>query len=54
LVDALNPNEVWILDKGTDGFATVRRASDDPVVRHMVAEGMPLGALWFSEYLDSL
>ena len=52
LVDALNPNEVWILDKGADAFATVRRASDDPIVRNMVAEGMPLGALWFSEYLD--
>ena len=54
LVDALSPNEVWILDKGPDAFATVRRASDDPVVQSMVAEGMPLGALWFSEYLDSM
>ena len=54
LVDALNPNEVWILDKGADAFATVRRASDDPIVRNMVAEGMPLGALWFSEYLDDV
>ena len=54
LVDALNPKEVWILDKGADAFATVRRASDDPVVRSMVAEGMPLGALWFSEYLDGM
>ena len=52
-VDALNPHEVWILDKGSDAFATVRRASDDPLVKNMVAEGMPLGALWFSEYLDS-
>ena len=54
LVDALNPNEVWILDKGADAFATVRRASDDPIVRNMVDEGMPLGALWFSEYLDEV
>ena len=53
LVDALSPHEVWILDKGSDTFATVRRASDDPIVQSMVAEGMPLGALWFSEYLDS-
>ena len=52
LVDALSPNEVWILDRGPDSFATVRRASGDPVVQNMVAEGMPLGALWFSEYLD--
>jgi predicted ATPase len=54
LVDALHPNEVWILDKGADTFATVRRADDDPIVRSMVAEGMPLGALWFSEYLDDV
>jgi len=54
LVDALNPKEVWILDKGADAFATVRRASDDPVVRSMVEEGMPLGALWYSEYLDGV
>jgi predicted ATPase len=53
LVDALHPHEVWILDKGADAFATVRRASDDPIVHNMVAEGMPLGALWFSEYLDN-
>jgi predicted ATPase len=54
LVDALHPLEVWILDKGADAFATIRRASDDPIVQNMVAEGMPLGALWFSEYLDNL
>jgi len=52
LVDALDPHEVWILDKGSDAFATVRRASDDPLVRSMVDEGMPLGALWFSDYLE--
>ncbi len=52
LVDALSPQEVWILEKGSDGFAKIRRASKDPVVRSMVEEGMPLGALWFSEYLD--
>jgi predicted ATPase len=52
LVDALQPNEVWILEKGDDAFAKVRRAASDPVVRGMVEGGMPLGALWFSEYLD--
>ncbi|GHT20949.1 ATPase [Planctomycetales bacterium] len=52
LVDALQPKEVWILEKGEDSFAKIRRASDDAIVRNMVQEGMPLGALWFSEYLD--
>ena len=53
LVDALEPNEVWILEKGADGFSTIRRASDDPLVNNMVAEGLPLGGLWYSDYLDA-
>jgi predicted ATPase len=52
-VDALDPNEVWILDKGADGFSTIRRASDDELVKNMVAEGLPLGGLWYSDYLDA-
>ena len=52
LVDALEPKEVWILEKDTDGFSTVRRASDAPIVNNMVEEGLPLGGLWYSDYLD--
>ena len=52
LVDALEPEEVWVLEKGEDGFSTIRRASEDPVVRNMVDEGLPLGGLWYSDYLD--
>ncbi|MEW6381450.1 MAG: AAA family ATPase [bacterium] len=51
-VDALDPDEVWILEKGEDGFSTIRRASDDAIVKNMVAEGLPLGGLWYSDYLD--
>ncbi len=51
-VDGLAPEEVWILEKGEDGFSTIRRASDDPVVRSMAEEGLPLGSLWYSDYLD--
>lgn len=51
-VDALAPNEVWILEKGKDGFSTVRRASDLELVRNLVAEGLPLGGLWYSDYLE--
>lgn len=51
-VDALDPGEVWILEKATDGFSTIRRASDDSIVNNMVEEGLPLGGLWFSDYLD--
>lgn len=52
LVDNLNPDEVWILEKGEDGFSTIRRASSDPLIQNLVDEGLPLGSLWYSNYLD--
>lgn len=52
-VDALEPEEVWILEKEEDGFARIRRASDETIVKNMVAEGIPLGSLWYSDYLDA-
>ena len=52
LVDALTPEEVWVLDKGEDGFATIHRASDDKIVKAMVDEGLTLGGLWYSDFLD--
>ena len=52
-VDALEPDEVWILEKAADGLSTIRRASDDPMVRNMVEEGLPLGSLWYSDYLEA-
>ena len=51
-VDALSPEEVWVLEKGTDGFSTIKRASEDRIVKNMVNEGLPLGGLWYSDYLD--
>ena len=51
-VDALKPDETWILEKQDDGFATIRRASDDPIVTALWNEELPLGGLWYSEYLD--
>ena len=51
-VDALEPKEVWILDKGDDGFSKIRRASDDPIIQGLVEEGIPLGGLWYSDYLE--
>lgn len=52
-VDALEPDEVWILEKNEDGFSTIRRASNNTIVESMVAEGLPLGGLWYSDYLDA-
>ena len=52
LVDALTPEEVWVLEKGEDGFATISRASGDPIVKAMAEEGLTLGSLWYSDFLD--
>jgi predicted ATPase len=51
-VDALQPEEVWLLEKGQDGFSTIKRASKDPLVQNLVSQGLPLGGLWYSDYLD--
>lgn len=52
-VDAFEPEEVWVLERGKDGFSTIKRASEDSIVKNMVAEGLPLGGLWYSDYLDA-
>ncbi|MBN1448149.1 MAG: AAA family ATPase [Bacteroidetes bacterium] len=52
-VDALSPEEVWILEKGKDGFSSIKRASENKIVKNMVDEGLPLGGLWYSDYLDA-
>ena len=51
-VDALEPKEVWTLEKGEDGFSKIRRANEDPLVNNLVEEGLPLGGLWYSDYFD--
>ncbi len=51
-VNALEPQEVWILEKQPDGFSSIRRASDDDLVCALHEQGLPLGGLWFSDYLD--
>jgi predicted ATPase len=52
-VDALSPDEVWVLQKGMDGFCTIQRVSQLDDVRNLAAEGLPLGGLWYSDYLDA-
>ena len=49
-VDALTPEEVWILDKGEDGYSSLTRAADIDGVRELYGEGLPMGSLWFSDH----
>lgn len=50
-VDALKPEEVFVLSKGKDGASTVMCAADNAEVVGMVADGIPLGSLWYSNHL---
>jgi len=52
-VDALAPEEVWLLEKSAEGYSKAKRVSDIPVVKTLTEEGLPLGGLWYSDYLDA-
>ncbi|MDO5115548.1 MAG: AAA family ATPase [Synergistaceae bacterium] len=49
-VNALSPKDVWVLEKGADGFSNARRASDYEFVEELVSEGAFMGDLWYSRY----
>ena len=53
-VDALSPEEVWILDKADDGFSKLERAADVAGVRALFDEGLPMGSLWYSNHFGSV
>jgi predicted ATPase len=51
-VDALKPEQVWLIEKDESGHSQFRRTADMPVVVEMVKEGIPLGSLWYSNHFD--
>ncbi|MDR2170283.1 MAG: AAA family ATPase [Planctomycetaceae bacterium] len=51
-INALVPDEVWIIEKGDDGFSTIRRASDNETIVYLTKEDLKLGDLWYSDYLE--
>jgi predicted ATPase len=50
-VDALKPEEVFVLHKQPDGASRVTRAADASGITDMVNDGIPLGSLWYSNHL---
>lgn len=52
LLNALEPEQVWILHRGPDGYTQVTRTADLPGIPAMVAEGSPLGYLWARNFFD--
>lgn len=49
-VNALSPEDVWVLEKEADGFSNVKRAADYEFVSDMAKENILLGDLWYSKY----
>lgn len=52
LLNALEPEQVWILHRGPDGYTQATRTADLPGISAMVAEGSPLGYLWSRNFFD--
>ncbi len=51
-VDALSPNQVWLLEKDDNGFTQTKRTADMPQIKELTAEGIPLGSLWYSNHFE--
>jgi predicted ATPase len=51
-VDALSPEQVWLIQRNDMGRAELRRAADIPKIKEFVQEGIPLGSLWYSNHFD--
>ena len=49
-VNALLPEQIWVLEKDKNGFSTVKRASEYEFVNGMMEEGARLGDLWNSKF----
>ena len=48
----LQPESVWVMYRGEDGFARAERSSDIRGVREFMEEGARLGELWMEGYLE--
>ena len=52
LLNALEPEQVWILHREADGYTKATRVADLPGIPAMVEEGSPLGYLWSRNFFD--
>ena len=51
-VDALKPEQVWLMEKNDQGYTQVTRTADLPIIVEMVKEKIPLGSLWYSNHFE--
>ncbi len=52
-VDALRPEQVWLMRKDKEGHATALRTADLPQIRSLTQQGLPLGSLWYSNHFEA-
>ncbi len=46
-IDALQPKELWVMERSTNGFSTIARSDRLKGIPEFIVEGASLGALWF-------
>ena len=52
-VDALSPEQVWILEKDRRGQTSARCTASFPIIQQLQREeGIPLGSLWYSNHIE--
>lgn len=49
-VNALSPEQVWVLEKNESGFSVAKCAAEYEFVSDLVESGAPMGDLWYSKY----
>ena len=52
-VNALGPDDVWVLMKDTDGYSKIKRASEFDFVKELAKEGITVGDMWYSKYFET-
>jgi predicted ATPase len=50
LIDALQPKDVWIMEKNDQGFSTVTCATNLQSINELHAEGIPMGSIKYSNH----
>ncbi len=49
-IDALKPEELWIMERNDKGYATIQRADRIKGIPEHINEGASLGSLWYEGY----
>ena len=52
LVNALTPEQVFLMGKNAQGEATITRTADIPTIQALYDEGIPMGSLWYSNHFE--